>query len=216
MSKEFMDKQERSFVLGFVFILLGVCAILGLYFVRYSSDEMADKITAVASVFSVVVSCIAIFYVYRTYQTQREENDRLKRDTEFNRALELIYKQLELTKSVLYNDTYNRLSKCWNGDEFTRINITKYINENKFEVQLYVDEISEQFAIFSVLLNNSKCSEEDREQLRLSIRNNIPYSFVHFYQELHEADSKSVITPRKSLDFMRELIRKEIRWQWRS
>lgn len=117
MSKKLEEKKENQIKKGILYyvtvglIILTTVNLVGLVVHCYwKSKNINDadgynSIDASIALMALLVNVITIIFVYATYQKQkeqidiqREEIEDNKKDVEFNRALEIIYRQLEFTR----------------------------------------------------------------------------------------------------------------------
>ncbi|WP_182981720.1 hypothetical protein [Sphingobacterium sp. UME9] len=194
-----MGKEEKDFLSGFVGGVLVIGVILGLYVNSFAPENTAENITAVVSVLALIVSSVALFYLYRTYQTQREEIAeqkkellRNKKDVEYNRALDIIYKHIDYTLPLL--DKLQTLKKDIEGNsqaiwaDFNRMGFNNQLipynfqtsHEKKVFVETvlsfesmvydYSEEVNMILNLYISIVYNSSFNESEVKSLSLIVR----------------------------------------------
>ncbi|MEJ5092920.1 hypothetical protein GEO21_22960, partial [Sphingobacterium faecium] len=121
--KEEKDKKHelKTFYLytGIVITVLFSVLLIGLLIYCYWKSKITDEavgynpINSVIAFLALILNILTVIFVYATYQTQRDTikmqakqiNDD-KKDGEFNRVLDIVYKQLEHTIEK-YNSKIN-------------------------------------------------------------------------------------------------------------
>lgn len=160
-----MSNKEIKIV---IFTFSAIFFVTGVFFVKNNSnDNYADVIQAVASVFSLYISLGAIYYVYKTYQAQKAEIQRNSRDVEFNRILDLIYRQLEIS-----NKKYGEVVNHPNAPKVPINKITEtfpHISSYNWLFRLYLKDLE----IIDNFLNKTTLKQEDKNLLVSIFTNNI-------------------------------------------
>lgn len=109
---------------------------------KFAIDKTSntDIIEATVAILTLITTIITIYFVYKTYKAQREEInkqdeeiERNRRDTEFNRVLDLVYRQLD--KSEGYFKKNNEASEA----RITRIVDEFFIHHKSFSEKANVE-----------------------------------------------------------------------------
>lgn len=118
-----MDKEKKSgwyyddtILLAIIILVVFVLYSAGIaVFIAKSDDKTVGAFEAISGVSGLLLSISTVFYVIKTYTAQKEqvriqkdlidfqkdEINRNRRDVDFNRVLDLVYKQLEYTDKRL-------------------------------------------------------------------------------------------------------------------
>ncbi len=118
--KEFKVFMTYIVIVGFI--------VLGLYLDKTSSESITDKVQAICSFLSLGVSLVAIYYVYKTYKTQND-------DTEFNRLLDITYRQLEYS-----NQRWRMVDNITIGQSLSGLNRI-YLRYKSYKYVSILDEV---------------------------------------------------------------------------
>ena len=103
------NKEIKTVLIGFSLILF-----TSLYYniSKSNASTTADNIQAVVSIITLIVSIITIYFVYKAYQSQKDqlamqgkEIKRLTQEGEFNRLLDITYKQIEHSNNRIKENT---------------------------------------------------------------------------------------------------------------
>lgn len=193
--KEEIDKKHESktFYLYTGIVITIICSVLliGLFIYCYWKSKITDEavgynpINSVIAFLALILNILTVIFVYATYQTQRDtikiqkqEIEDNKKDVEFNRALDIVYKQLEHSKErfIITDEDYERLyiNQKHNDDLFRELDSLKdllfwYRNESFFYIRF---------------LNSSPISKSNKTFLIKVFINNIPTRFRKIIQNL--------------------------------
>lgn len=160
------SKEKKSILFYVGIALVGALAVFMLALLLYCywkgkiDDENGyNSINAIIAGFGLLVNFGTIIFVYRTFKLQNKQIDDNKKDVEFNRALDIVYKQLDHSKEKLKFSKYKTLLENLpydNVDEwFNKITeIHNVINILKYETDFYIK-----------LLSKSYLKDEDVEYL---------------------------------------------------
>ncbi len=183
------NREIKTILFGFSTILF-----FSLYYNISNTTEKsttADNIQAVVSIITLIVSIVTIYFVYKAYQSQKDqievqkkEIDENRKDVEFNRALDIVYRQLELSLPLIKNNDYN---------VFLEI-VLSVVNPEKdtifsledLELELYdlLDNIEKHINMFLLTLDNINLDLKDKEYLRKLICTNLNSDFFLFLHNL--------------------------------
>jgi len=173
-------------VFGVIYILVDINA----------EDKDYKVFDVVTPLLALVISVIGSLYVYNAYKAQQEqikiqkdEISRNKKDIAFNRAIDLIYKQLETSK-VRYKNI--------NKDKFLRfldylMKEPRGIN-NEFIVVYFIN-FADDILLFYITLNNeftiyndilSELDTPERIKLKKIILNNLDTDLVPLLMDVNE------------------------------
>lgn len=183
------NREIKTILFGFSTILF-----FSLYYnISNSTEESttADNIQAVVSLITLIVSIITIYFVYKAYLSQKEqielqqnELESNRKDVEFNRAVDLFYKQIEFTKNRIL--IINNLEPII----YDFIHITNYINDpyynvnfTKYQLETYsklMDVLFEDFTSYDKVLKILILDNDSKKLLLELMVNNI-------YPKLYES-----------------------------
>lgn len=111
MSKEKSDqKKSRLFYIGIAVVgplAVFMSALLLYCYWKGKIDDTSgyNSVSAIIAGVALVVNLVTVILVYYTFKLQSDEIKRNRKDVEFNRALDIIYQQLEYTKKRFIPET---------------------------------------------------------------------------------------------------------------
>ena len=129
-TKKKKELQPSSILLTLLILYI----ILYLLFIHSRANE-ADKtlFDTIGNILSLGINAVTIFFVFKTYKSQKDqiefqqkEIEDNKKDVEFNRALEIIYRQLQYTEKR-FNPVNNAIQK---GRYYNYINASVLESKN--------------------------------------------------------------------------------------
>lgn len=149
------------------------------------------------------MNILTVIFVFATYQAQRNQIEDNKKDGEFNRVLDIIYKQLEYTKSK-YNA---QIGSSWSYKIYFN-NLCNYLTTNSFihivypnsGIAHYFDYVFNHFLVkefevyYRVINLNNHLSDDDKIFFTNLFVNNIDSNImknVVLFQELYYDFQKS-------------------------
>lgn len=83
-------------------LLLGVLYFFSIYILKNSSENLTNIVVASTSIVGLLISILTIIVVYNTYIKQAHEINNNKVNVEYNRLLDITYKQLDISISRLH------------------------------------------------------------------------------------------------------------------
>lgn len=209
MEKEFLDKKTRNLHLGVVFLVLfsffGIALALYCHWKgRVDDTNGYNSINAIIAFIAMGINILTVIFVFITYQAQKETirmqakqiaDD--KKDGEFNRVLDIVYKQLEHT-TVKYN---TKTGSSWSTKVFftemsrllTKEQFYLLVNPNS-GVSHYFNKVFTSFFIkefevyYRVIMINNQLSNDDRIFFTHLFVNNVDNNIikvVELFQELY-------------------------------
>lgn len=170
-----MNKDKKSgwyyddtIKVALVFLVLFVCYCIGVsVFISKGDDKLVGAFEAITGLSGLVLSFGTVFFVVKTYSAQKEqiriqniqidiqkqEIEDNKKDLEFNRALDIVYKQLEHSKEKLvatkeeykkYCEDISNYNKWFDivPEIYNLVNLVNY--ENRFYTRLLAKSLLEQ------------------------------------------------------------------------
>ncbi|WP_099369839.1 hypothetical protein [Sphingobacterium sp. 1.A.5] len=189
------NREIKTVLIGFSIILF-----FSLYYnISNSTKESttADNIQAVVSIITLIVSIITIYFVYKAYQSQKEqiniqqaEIEDNRKDVEFNRALDIVYRQLEISLPLIKDNDYKVFKDIVIDVETRNEDIIRTLEELEFELYDSLRNIEIHISMFNMTLNNSKVGINDKEFLRILICTNLNSDFFNFLHTLRGFSSE--------------------------
>lgn len=194
-------------------ILLGVILIVNVYLYWKSTvndNNGYNSINALIALLALLVNIITIFFLYINYKQQQkhinkqeEEINNNRKDIEYNRVLDTVYKQLEFTNNELkeyYNEIVNPISVLYHientFDEMPRYTwIFNIMNTN--------------YKLFDSILDDSNLDDKQKEVITNIIGANIYFKAILLYMQFHQI-VKSVGGKDGYIKQYRDFINKEI------
>ena len=178
-TKKKKELQPSSILLT----LLILYVILYLLFILSRANE-ADKtlFDTIGNILGLGINAMTIFFVYKTYKSQKDqiefqqiEIEKNKKDVEFNRTLDIVYRQLEFTERELKEqevEWYLKLSSLK-----TNIEIYQYIRTFKWIFKIMLMH----YIFFESLIKKSKLDDKEISIIDEIIGANVNYKLVHLF-----------------------------------
>lgn len=171
------SKEIKVILTGFSIILF----VSLFYNISKSTVESTTSIIqAVTSILTLIVTIVTIYFLYKNYNQQQRQIDKTNKDVEFNRILDTVYRQLDLSLPLIKNKDYSVFNKIIIDVESKREDIIHTIEEVELEIYDLLDNIEKHIGLFLIIINNPKLSVEDREYLRILISTNLDNDFFNF------------------------------------
>lgn len=132
-----------------------------------------------------ITSVITIVFVYKTYQSQSEENRRLKKDAEFNRIIDLIKGHLEYTNRYLEKEkVLDKLQSIC--DKLYDLGARDYLVLSELLIQLqritkYLVPVLE---IFNTVAENKELSDQELFLLKSIINIHIDRDIIKAFDNI--------------------------------
>lgn len=236
--KENKDKKHevKTFYLytGIVIVVILSVLLIGLLIYCYWKSKITDEavgynpINSVIAFLALILNILTVIFVYATYQTQRDTikmqakqiNDD-KKDGEFNRVLDIVYKQLEHTiekynskinSGWTYKQYFEQLSHLLTTSSFNRI-----VHPNS-DIPYYFGTVFNSFLVkefevyYRVINLNNQLSDDDKTFFTNLFVNNIDNRIINkvmLFQELYydfqQSEQYSVLKkddPSSRFDFI--------------
>lgn len=171
------SKEIKVILTGFSIILF-----VSLYYnISKSTVESTTAIIqAVTSILTLIVTIVTIYFLYKNYNQQQIHIDKTNEDVEFNRILDTVYRQLDLSLPLIKNKDYSVFNKIIIDVESKREDIIHTIEQFELEIYDLLGNIEKHIELFLIIINNPKLSVEDREYLRILISTNLDNDFFNF------------------------------------
>lgn len=173
-------------VIFVVFIIIVFCFNIHYNWRNFDIKEEIDFISINTSIalMNLVISTITIIYVFKTYETQNQQIKQSKFDADYNRSLDLIYKQYEISKEKMENQNLKGkidrfISNNYDSDSLSLS--TEYIILEDDFIQSYVQVshfIIQQLEFIYKVLDKSYLENEDKRELAQLIPNNLNSNLV--------------------------------------
>ncbi|WP_313235687.1 hypothetical protein [Sphingobacterium multivorum] len=180
--KDFIKYLPLGFLVLFVLTLPLTGILLYNYWKGFINEEHGyNGINTVIAYAGGVINLITIIFLYINYIQQKEQikkqDEELKankEDSEFNRALTIIYQQLEYSKNVFQDnlDTINVFKK-----EIMTLNEFYNILYYNSKVIRFMINIKYEITLIERLLAKSQLSTEDKQYFNKIFPSNIPYDY---------------------------------------
>lgn len=182
-----IDKSliPKNTVLPLALIILAIVFAILYIVVDKKADEKDFKIfDVVTPILALIISVIGSIYVYNAYQAQREqiaiqkqEIEDSKRDAEYNRILDTIYRQLEFSNNEL-REYFNEINEPIKliislDDSFERLTAYCWM----FKI------LDVNFRIFDKILNNTLLDDRDKILIVDIISTNLYLKPSMFYMQ---------------------------------
>ncbi|VTP97570.1 hypothetical protein [Sphingobacterium daejeonense] len=195
-------------------IILFIVVYLGVYNMFYDSspkqkdanDTTIQFILLLAGIITIIVLFINFFIQKKQLKEQKDESEYNKQNSEFNRALSIIYQQLEYTNKRLSTIKYkipfneNTVMGYINKDLDTIIKKKIY---NKESTDIILRELTKEIDFFIEVINNHSLSKSKKIELNKIVYWNIGTELEEYitalsdlfdqYKEKVDADPKSDI-----------------------
>jgi len=178
--------------------------LLAVWFVYREKEIEVDNINNAIQFTSLLLTIGTIFFVVKTYIIQKEELDENKNVTQFNRALDIIYKQLEYSKNIF----------LVNADEVERIRkftfTSKIIVNNANVLTIVFIKVKYELSLIQRLFNNSILERDDKEYFYKIFTSNIPYDFKiligKVIKYLNTVNNFEELFEQELIDYYRDII----------
>ncbi|PRD56743.1 hypothetical protein [Sphingobacterium gobiense] len=160
---------------NFVLILLGIAiSAFGIMIpILYTNNEVdGTNVSNSIQFLTLLVGIATIAYVIKTFELQRKQIEDNNRNTEFNRVLDITYRQLDITKDRLKELDELSVSLI----EVIRTRDDLFENQPGFRKYLY--NLTAQTYFYKRLLNKSYLSYNDKQFVFLVFYDNIPPSIL--------------------------------------
>ncbi|WDF70411.1 hypothetical protein PQ465_08545 [Sphingobacterium oryzagri] len=209
-----MEEKKRSShrltskdYLILVGILIGVTVVyFGIYFllIKGEANEYDKTLYDTSTgLINIVIGAFTIFFVLRTYQSQREQiikqeiqideqREQLKkndRDVEFNRLVDIFYRQIDFLLPNIHTELYKALTLRLLHYDYSDADKKSFINQEKSKILSYYTILKEQLEIFKTLLNTSELPILEREYIKMILVFNIGTEFFVLMREIKRLSS---------------------------
>ncbi|WP_447767563.1 hypothetical protein [Sphingobacterium faecium] len=196
MTKNTTEKKYKDLLIALIIII--TVFLIGTFIHCYWKSKIIDEssgynsINSVISLLALIINIITIFFVYRAYKSQvmqieiqKTEIIENKEETEYNRILDIIYKQLELNISTFTNEKSN----------FNKIN--EYIfHQNKSNILSNLPEISrlsrlinDEINFYISLINKANLEIHNKKFLFNIIYKNLGNDYIEFLMYIGQFES---------------------------
>lgn len=189
-----MDRKKfnkRTLILYFGIGIGIVLAFLAIGFAIYSHWKgiIVDNvngyngINAVIALMALLMNIITVIFVFATYDSQSKQISQNKKDTDYNRALDLIFRQLEHTNSKLSLDNSNVLAEFINkNSDLNRVPLNvdlRLFEDDNFRVySRALSFLATEFEIYYNVIVNTTLNNGDKRFLLSIAPHNIHSKLV--------------------------------------
>ncbi|VXC57730.1 MULTISPECIES: hypothetical protein [Sphingobacterium] len=176
-----MDRNKinnKTLILYFGIGIGIVLAFFAIGFAIYSywkgiiidNENGYNGINAVIALMALLMNIITVIFVFATYDSQSKQISQNKKDTDYNRALDLIFRQLEHTKTKLSSNYGTYLNEFINRNEDLRrvqLNIDlRFFEDDNFRVySRALSFLAIEFEIYYNVIVNTTLSDDDKRYL---------------------------------------------------
>ncbi len=190
MSKD--TNKDKFYSNTYILILSATVIILLAYIIFFTmfgtsvKNQLGWESTSNAiGLVGLITSVITIVFVYKTYQSQSEENRRLKKDAEFNRIIDLIKGHLEYTNRYLEKEkVLDKLQSIC--DKLYDLGARDYLVLSELLIQLqritkYLVPVLE---IFNTVAENKELSDQELFLLKSIINIHIDRDIIKAFDNI--------------------------------
>lgn len=186
MTKDTTEKKYKDLLVTLIIVAV---FLIGIFIHCYWKNKILDEsvgynsINSVISLLALIINIITIFFVYRAYNSQvmqielqKTEITENKKETEFNRILDIIYKQLEFNINILSNEksTFNKINE-------------HIIFQNKSNIISNLEDISrlsilinDEINFYISLINKANLEINDKKFLFNIVYKNLGNDYIEF------------------------------------
>lgn len=176
------NRELKTILTGFSLILF-----ISLYYniSKSTLNTTAENIQAVVSMITLIVSIVTIYFVYKAYQSQNEqiaiqkkELEEGRKDVEFNRALDMFYKQIEYSKHRIAINNLEPIIKAFIENTLNTFYILDLVYSNLgikefIKISKIFRVLSEDLRIYNNILIQTNVNESDKLFLMQLVIDNI-------------------------------------------
>jgi len=198
-------KKLKYILIGIICLLVLILIVnLYLYWKSTVNDNHGyNSINALIALLALLVNIITIFFLYINYQqqqkhikTQEEELNNNKQDTEFNRLLDIIYKQLEYTNDALEEldgDVFTNLTNSLNleVDEKLKDDISAIYFASNDELISYMHHVNDRLQVYNTLFKSSGLDDKLLDKLKVILITNFGWETLHYIIKINNTLDKS-------------------------
>lgn|SRR5690606_16994240 len=184
------DKKKELQPSSILLLILILYIILYVMFISSKANE-ADKslYNTIGNILSLGINAMTIYFVYKSYifqrkqiEEQKNELEANKQDGEFNRALTIIYQQLEYTNKrykpvnnpIQLGNYLHYIVKATTEQPNDKLRIFRQHSNN---IKSFIKFFNLEFEIYKDVLNVESLSEESKQKLINIITWNIDTRF---------------------------------------
>ncbi len=176
-----MDRKKinkKTLILYFGIGIGVVLAFFAIGFAIYShwkgiivdNENGYNGINAVIALMALLMNIITVIFVFATYDSQSKQISQNKRDTDYNRALDLIFRQLEHTKAKLSLDNSNALAEFINkNSDLNRVALNldlRFFEDDNFRIySRALNFLAIEFEIYYNVIVNTTLNNDDKRYL---------------------------------------------------
>lgn len=186
-----MTKREIIIIGFFYSSLISIALVIILK--NVNAGNISEIIQAVTGVFTLLLTLGAVLYAYKAFKEQKRQNDnneiQIKKnneDVEFNRVLDLVYRQLELSLPVIKNKRFDYLSKLFYDVEMDDKEIVVDIETFEFELIDYLESVESQIENLIFILEENSLKDKTKIYLKKLICNNLNNDFFYVFLRFEE------------------------------
>ncbi len=173
-----MKKKEAFYYKLWFFIpamiggLISACGF-GIWMLFINNEIGSSVVANSISLVTMIVTGITLVFLYKTLKQQQEQIDKTNQDVEYNRIIDILYKQLEYSKKRLF-ETEN-LSEVIKEFVYNHRYIFCYVIEEDDlpEFMTLFNILGEDLMIYNDVLQKSNLDDENKKDLIHLIVNNL-------------------------------------------
>jgi len=164
--------KKLKYILIVIICLLGLILIVNLYLywkTTVNDNHGYNSINALIALLALLVNIITIFILAKTYLSQKGELKRNIQDVEFNRVLDIVYRQLDKSEGYFKKN-----------DEASEARITRIVDEFFIKHKSFSEKSNVEYQL------DKKIILEDLYRLisHLDTYRNSLYNLLKFYQRI--------------------------------
>ncbi|WP_312190381.1 hypothetical protein [Sphingobacterium sp.] len=194
---ENQEKEKKWYYDDSIILLLAFLAVFILYaigvalFISKGDEKTLGAFEAITGISGLILSFGTVYYVVKTYKAQQQQiimqekqiriqQDEIlanKKDVEFNRTLDIIYKQLEYTNIVfkpIADEYYSSLKEVATLEE---------IFDNAAQYNWIFLLMIEQFNFYDLIINKDIFHKPDIQILNKIVYSSVNQKIIHLYNK---------------------------------
>jgi len=196
-----MNKEKKSgwyyddtIKVALGFLGLFICYCIGVsVFISKGDDKLVGAFEAITGLSGLVLSFGTVFFVVKTYSAQKEqiriqniqidiqkqEIEENKKDLEFNRALDIVYRQLEHTNSkftYINEPSHKVLNSLYNR---------KVLFKNILPVKTFLNDYKSEIALYITIIGLERLTSSQKIQLGAIFNLNTSFQLSTIYNDIY-------------------------------
>lgn len=174
-------RKLDPYLLGILILFVLALPFIGVKIYNYWAEFIPDKdgyngISATIAYIGGILNIITIIFLYVNYREQKRQNEDQQQDVEFNRAIDLVYKQLEHTlklkdQFLVGSNKAVYISLVQNKVELSHFGSSPLIYLKKEGVDEILSYYDREFDIYNSILVSVKDQIKRRKLSQIVFRN---------------------------------------------